>query len=153
VLAILFLALSLAVTPANQLFHWPWLMNHRRALGLTAFFYGLSHFVAYFFFDRGGSLASAVKDVEKRPFILLGLSCLVLMVPLAVTSTNAMIRHLGKRWKQLHRLAYAIAAGAVVHYWMIVKSDTTYPLLFACFFGSLLGYRLWKTTRRHLKAS
>jgi sulfoxide reductase heme-binding subunit YedZ len=146
--AILFLAFTLAVTPLAQLFHWPWLVKHRRALGLIAFFYALAHFVAYFFFDRGASLPRALKDVGKRPFILLGLACLLLMVPLAVTSTNAFIRRLGKNWKRLHRLTYPIAALAVLHYWMIVKSDITDPLLFALAFGLLLAYRAWKRAEK-----
>lgn len=148
VIAILFLALTLAVTPLAQLFHWPWLVKHRRALGLIAFFYALAHFVAYFFFDRGASLPRAVEDVGKRPFILLGLACLLLMVPLAVTSTNAFIRRLGKNWKRLHRLTYLIAPLAVIHYWMIVKSDITYPLLFAGAFALLLVYRAWKSVKK-----
>jgi sulfoxide reductase heme-binding subunit YedZ len=151
VIAILFLVFTLAVTPLAQAFHWPWLVKHRRALGLIAFFYALTHFVAYFFFDRGASLSRVLKDVGKRPFILLGLACLLLMIPLAITSTNAFVRRMGKNWKRLHRLTYLIAPLAVIHYWMIVKSDVTYPLLFACAFALLFLYRAWKSAKKSAK--
>ena len=105
------------------------------------------HFLTYILFDRGGDLATVPADVIKRPFIAIGMICFAMMIPLAFTSTNKMIQRLGgKRWKQLHKLTYLIAGGGVIHFWMIVKSDITYPAIFAVLMALLLGFR-WRTAK------
>jgi methionine sulfoxide reductase heme-binding subunit len=143
VLTLVFLVLTLMVTPLRKLCGWNWLLKQRRLLGLYAFFYGLVHLLTYLAYDRDWQLQTVVGDVYKRPFIALGMFSFLLMVPLAVTSTNAMIKRLGgKRWAQLHRLTYYTAIGGVLHYWAIVKSDVTYPRFFAVILALLLGYRV-----------
>jgi sulfoxide reductase heme-binding subunit YedZ len=112
-------------------------------LGLFAFFYGALHLLTYIWFDRWFNLVSTVEDVVQRPFILVGMTAFLLMVPLAITSTNQMVKRLGgKTWARLHRLAYVAAIAGVVHFWMLVKSDTRLPLTFAFIVFFLLGYRL-----------
>lgn len=144
VLGLILLSITLCVTPLAKVFGWSWLIKQRRQLGLFAFYYGSLHFLTYILFDRGGDLTTVPADVFKRPFIAIGILCFIFMIPLAVTSTNKMIQKLGgKKWKQLHRLTYVIAVGAVIHFWMIVKSDITYPAIFAVILSVLLGYR-WK---------
>ncbi|MBB5033387.1 protein-methionine-sulfoxide reductase heme-binding subunit MsrQ [Prosthecobacter vanneervenii] len=143
VLTLVFLMLTLMVTPLRKLCGWNWLLKQRRLLGLYAFFYGLGHLITYLAYDRDWQLQTVVGDVYKRPFIALGMFSFLLMVPLAVTSTNAMIKKLGgQRWAQLHRLTYYIAIGGVLHYWAIVKSDVTWPRFFAVILALLLGYRV-----------
>ena len=142
VLALIFLTLTLAVTPLARRYRWTWLPRHRRLLGLAAFWYALFHLLTYLGFDRDWDLAGVPDDVAKRPFILVGMFCFFLMIPLAITSTNAMIRRLGRDWKRLHRLTYLIAVGGVAHYALIVKSDFTYPLAFGLAIGALLLLRV-----------
>jgi sulfoxide reductase heme-binding subunit YedZ len=133
---------TLAVTPLRKVLGWTWLVRMRRMLGLYAFFYAALHFTIYLWLDQFFDLASIVKDIAKRPFITMGFSAFVLMIPLALTSTNAMVRRLGgKRWQQLHRLVYAIACCAVIHYWWLVKRDITQPLIYAVVLAVLLGVR------------
>ncbi len=111
---------------------------------MFAAFYGLVHLLTYLVFDRDLKLATVPADVWKRPFIAVGMLAFILMIPLAATSTNAMIKRLGgKRWTRLHRLTYLIAAAGVLHYWLIVKSDITYPATFGALVAILLGYRLY----------
>jgi len=130
------------VTPLRKIFHLPWLLKQRRLLGLTAFFYAAAHFLTYLAFDRDWQLLSVPGDVWQRPFIMLGLLSFLLMVPLAATSTNAMIKRLGgKRWNRLHRLTYYTAIGGVLHYYLIVKSDTSWPVIFGIAVAVLLGWR------------
>jgi sulfoxide reductase heme-binding subunit YedZ len=144
VLTLVFLVLTLLVTPLRKIFGWNWLLKQRRLIGLLAFLYGFLHLLAYIVGDRDWQLLSIPGDVSKRPFIAIGMASFLLMVPLAVTSTNAMIKKLGgKRWVLLHRLTYLVAIGGVVHYYMIVKSDIRYPALFAAAVALLLGYRVW----------
>jgi sulfoxide reductase heme-binding subunit YedZ len=113
-------------------------------LGLYAFFYGFLHLAAYVGFDRSLSLTGTLGDIWQRPFIAVGMLSFFLMIPLAVTSTNGMIKRLGgKNWQRLHRLTYFVAFGGVIHYWMIVKSDITYPALFGLVLIFLLGYRYY----------
>lgn len=143
VLTLVFLILTLLVTPLRKVYGWNWLLKQRRLLGLYAFFYGLAHLLTYLAYDRDWQLGTVVGDVYKRPFIAIGMFSFLLMVPLAVTSTNAMIKKLGgPRWAQLHRLTYYITIGGVLHYWIIVKSDVTYPFFFAVVLALLLGYRV-----------
>ena len=143
VLCLIFLVLTLMVTPLRKLAGWNWLLKHRRLIGLYAFFYGLAHFLTYLAFDRNWQLLTVPGDVTQRPFIALGLFAFLLMVPLAITSTNAMIKRLGApRWNQLHRATYYITIAGVLHYYLIVKSDATWPLLFGLVTAILLGWRM-----------
>jgi sulfoxide reductase heme-binding subunit YedZ len=142
-LTLVFLFLSLSITPLRKITGANWLVKFRRMLGLFAFFYGFLHLMTYISFDRGFNLKSVPSDVTKRPFIAIGILTFSLLVPLAVTSTNKMVKRLGgKRWNRLHRLVYLAAIGGVVHFWMLVKSDTRLPLTFAFILALLLGYRI-----------
>jgi methionine sulfoxide reductase heme-binding subunit len=142
-LTLIFLCLTIAVTPLRKIFGVNSFVKYRRMLGLFAFFYGSLHLLTYVWFDRQFKLLSTVQDVAQRPFILLGMTAFVLMLPLALTSTNRMVKRLGgKRWARLHRLVYVAAIAGVVHFWMLVKSDTSLPLTFGFIVLFLLGYRL-----------
>jgi sulfoxide reductase heme-binding subunit YedZ len=141
-LALVFLILTMAVTPLRKLTGWNWLLFSRRVLGLFAFFYASIHFLLFFSLDRSFSIAGTLSEMVKRQYLIVGGIALVIMVPLAVTSTNAMIKRLGgKRWRALHRLAYVAAIAGVLHYYMQVKADVRQPLVFAGVLGILLGYR------------
>jgi glycine betaine catabolism B len=151
--ALVFLTLTMAVTPVRQITGWSWLSSTRRMLGLYAFFYACLHFLLFFSLDRSFSIASTGSEMLKRKYLIVGSIALLVMVPLAVTSTNAMIKRLGgKRWRTLHRLAYVAPIGGVVHYSMQVKADLRKPLVFAGVLGLLLGYRLWAFWRRSMVA-
>jgi len=142
-LTIVFLLLSLSVTPLRRITGANWLVKFRRMLGLYAFFYGFLHLMTYVSFDRYFKLSSIPADVAQRPFIAVGMFTFFLMVPLAITSTNNMVKRLGgKRWNRLHKLTYLAGVGGVLHYWMLVKSDTRIPLTFGFVLLVLLGYRL-----------
>jgi len=118
-------------------------VKFRRMLGLYAFFYGALHLLTYVWFDRFFNFRSIAGDVLQRPFIAIGMTAFFLMVPLAITSTSKMIKRLGgKRWAKLHRLVYLAGVAGVLHFWMLVKSDTRLPLTFAFILLLLLGYRL-----------
>ena len=143
-LTLIFLSLTVAVTPLRKIFGVNSLVKVRRMLGLFAFFYGSLHLLTYIWFDRFFNLISVGQDVVKRPFILAGMTAFALMVPLAITSTNKMVKRLGgKRWAQLHRLVYLAAIAGVVHFWMLVKSDTRLPLTFGFIVLFLLAYRVF----------
>ncbi|MFN2578183.1 MAG: sulfite oxidase heme-binding subunit YedZ [Pyrinomonadaceae bacterium] len=142
-LTLVFLIISLAVTPVRKVTGANWLVKFRRMLGLFAFFYGFVHLMTYVSFDRFFNLKSIPADVWKRPFIAVGMTAFVLMIPLAITSTNRMVKLLGgKNWNRLHKIVYLAGIAAVLHYWMLVKSDTRVPLTFAFLVAVLLGYRL-----------
>jgi len=142
-LALIFLVLSLAVTPVRKITGYNFLSHFRRMLGLFAFFYGCTHLAIYFRFDRQLDLAGTIQDVIKRRFIFFGMASLLLMLPLAATSTNAMIKKLGgKNWKRLHTLAYPAAMAAALHYYMLVKADIRQPVAFGIVLGLLLLYRV-----------
>lgn len=142
-LTLVFLSLTVAITPLRRIFHVNSLVKFRRMLGLFAFFYGSLHLLTYVWFDRWFDFASTVKDVAQRPFILVGMTAFLLMLPLAITSTNKMVQRLGgKRWAKLHRVVYAAAILGVVHFWMLVKADVRLPLTFGFIVMFLLGYRL-----------
>ena len=144
-----FLMLTLAVTPLRKLTGWNALLRYRRMLGLFAFFYVCLHFLSWVWLDQFFVLADIIKDVIKRPYITVGFASFLMLIPLAATSTNAMIRRLGaKRWQQLHRLVYLIGIGGVVHFLWLVKSDISEPLVYAAILALLLGFRLWDKTRR-----
>jgi sulfoxide reductase heme-binding subunit YedZ len=140
-----FLVITLAVTPIRDWFGMPWLVQLRRLLGLYAFFYVLMHFLTWLILDQGLYWSGILQDIGERPYITIGFTALLCLVPLAVTSTNKMMRRLGKRWKSLHRLIYAICLLAVWHYYWQVKADTTEPLIYLAIVLMLLGWRAWKT--------
>jgi sulfoxide reductase heme-binding subunit YedZ len=143
-----FLLITLAVTPLRRLTGWNWLIRFRRMLGLFAFFYILLHFLVYAGLDQRFDLAVILEDIAERPYITIGMAALVLLIPLAVTSTNGMMRRLGRRWKQLHRLVYPIAILGVWHFYWQVKLDTLEPIIYAAILAALLGYRLVSSRRR-----
>jgi len=147
-----FLLITLAVTPLRDWFNAPLLIQLRRMLGLYAFFYVLLHFLTWLILDQGVYWPGILQDIAKRPFITLGFIALLMLIPLAVTSTNGMMRRLGRRWKSLHRLIYAITLLGVWHYWWQVKADIREPLLYASIAAVLLGWRLWKTRQRNRAA-
>jgi len=148
-LTLVFLLLSLTVTPLRKLTGVQWLIRFRRMVGLYAFFYGFLHLLTYVWFDKAFNLASIPADVVHRPFIAVGMVAFFLMVPLAVTSTDKMIKRLGgKRWARLHKAAYVAAIGGVLHYYLLVKADPTKPLLFALVLASLLGYRFFAARQK-----
>jgi len=137
-----FLVFTLAITPLRKVLHEPDLIRFRRMIGLFAFFYGFLHFSTYFGVDKFFDWREIWGDVAKRPYITMGFTGFVLMIPLAVTSTTGWIRRLGgKRWNLLHRLVYASAIAGVIHYYWLVKSDIRQPLLYAFLVAILLGYR------------
>jgi len=150
--ALYFLCITLAVTPLRRLTGWNWLVKLRRMVGLFTFFYALVHFIAFLWFDHFFDVAAMLADVVKRPFILVGFIAFVLLIPLAATSTNAMIKRLGgKRWQWLHRLIYAIGPLAILHYWWMKegKSDFAQPILFGAIVAVLLGLRVfWHLKRK-----
>jgi len=139
-----FLLITLAVTPLRQLTGKAWLLQFRRMLGLFAFFYALMHFLTYAGLDQRFNLPLILEDIAERPYITIGFTALVLLMPLAVTSTNGMMRRLGRRWKKLHRLVYPIVILGVWHFYWQVKLDTIEPLVYASLLAVLLGYRIWR---------
>ena len=152
-LALIFLMLTLAVTPLRKITGLNWIIFSRRTLGLYAFFYASLHFLIFFSLDRSFSVSGTLSEMVKRKYLFVGITGLLVMVPLAVTSTNAMIKRLGgKRWRALHRLAYVAAAAGVIHYYMQVKADVRQPLVFAAVLAILFGYRLMDYWRRQSTA-
>ena len=142
-LALIFLLLSLAVTPLRKITGLNWIIFSRRTLGLYAFFYASLHFLIFFSLDRSFSISGTLSEMVKRKYLFVGATGLLVMVPLATTSTNAMIKRLGgKRWRALHRLAYVAAIAGVIHYYMQVKADVRQPLVFAAVLAALLAYRV-----------
>lgn len=135
--------ITLAITPLRRLTGWGGLLRVRRMLGLFAFFYALLHFTTWLVFDHFFDWREMVKDILKRPYITIGFTAFVLLIPLALTSTDAMMRRLGKRWKQLHQLIYPIALLSVAHYLWLVKRDLREPLVYAGILAILLWARWW----------
>lgn len=141
--ALVLLFLTLAVTPLRRATGWNQLIRMRRTLGLFAFFYVCVHASDYFVFDQSLSVPDIASDVAKHPWVLLGFSGFVLLVPLAVTSTKGWVRRLGgKRWQRLHRLVYAVAALGVAHYFLSVKRDVSQPLAFAGVLATIFAARI-----------
>ncbi|MBK8148535.1 MAG: sulfoxide reductase heme-binding subunit YedZ [Acidobacteria bacterium] len=154
VLTLIFLILTLAVTPVRKYFGWNDLIKLRRMIGLFAFFYGALHLVTYSIFDKSLAVTLIVDDVWQRPFIAIGMAAFMMLVPLAVTSTNSMIKRLGgENWARLHKLTYVAAVLGVVHFWMIVKSDVFYPGVFGLVLAGLLGYRVFSAYERSREAT
>ncbi|MBT8047465.1 MAG: sulfoxide reductase heme-binding subunit YedZ [Xanthomonadales bacterium] len=139
-----FLMITLAVTPLRFMTGKNWLIRFRRMLGLFAFFYVLMHFLVYAGLDQGFDLSVILEDVVERPYITVGFTALLLLIPLAVTSTNRMMKRLGRRWQKLHRLVYPIAVLAVWHFYWQVKLDTLEPIVYIAILSFLLGYRFWR---------
>ena len=143
------LLLTLFITPLRSILRQSWPLQLRRMLGLFSFFYACLHLLTYLWFDQFFAWQEIVNDIIERPFITVGISAWLLLLPLAVTSTNAMMRRLGRRWKQLHRSIYLIAILGVVHFIWLVKADLREPLIYAGILIFLLGYRLAKWLQKH----
>jgi len=156
-LTLVFLLISLAMTPMRRITGLNWLVRFRRMLGLFAFFYGSLHLMTYVAFDRFFHLKTVPGDIVTRPFIAIGMTAFFLMVPLAITSTDKMVKRLGgKRWARLHRIVYLSGVFGVLHYYMLVKSDVRLPLTFAFLLALLLGFRLFAkyyTSQPHVSGS
>ncbi|MCF7967878.1 MAG: sulfoxide reductase heme-binding subunit YedZ [Methylococcaceae bacterium] len=149
-----FLTITMAITPLRQLTQRVWLGRFRRMLGLFAFFYGVLHFSTYLVLDQFFDWANILKDISKRPYITVGFSALVLMTPLAVTSTDAMLKRLGgKRWRQLHQLVYLITAAGVIHFWWLVKKDISEPLIFAALLALSLTVRAYYARQNRVNSA
>jgi len=141
--ALIFLLASLACSPAKRLLGWTWQMRVRRELGLFAFFYASLHFLTYLTLDQSFDWGAMVADIAKRPFITVGFLALVLMIPMALTSTDTWVRRLGyRRWQRIHQAVYVAGALAVVHFIWRVKIDVSQPLIYAAIFASLIALRL-----------
>lgn len=145
---------SLTITPMRRISGWNWLAKHRRTLGLYAFAYGVLHLTVWAILDVQLIIDDLVgwdvvwADLTKRPFITIGMLCLLLMLPLAITSTKGMIKRLGKAWTKLHRLVYLIAALGIVHFFMAVKLDIREPGVYALILALLLGWRVKEWRQR-----
>jgi sulfoxide reductase heme-binding subunit YedZ len=150
--ALIFLVLSLTVTPLRRLTGVNQLIKLRRMLGLFAFFYACLHFSTWFVLDWFFDIESMAADVVKRPFITMGMTTFLLLLPLALTSTAGMIRRLGTRWTQLHRLVYVAAITAIIHFWWVVKADFREPRWYALAITILLAFRVWWTWRPKLRS-
>jgi sulfoxide reductase heme-binding subunit YedZ len=146
--ALTLLFVTLAVTPIRRLTGWNAVARVRRPLGLFAFFWACLHLIAYVGLDQFFAWGDIVKDVAKRPYVTVGFATFVLLIPLALTSTDDMVRRLGgARWRNLHRLAYVAAVGGVLHFWWLVKADIAEPLAFASTLTLLFAVRLRRTDR------
>lgn len=137
-----FLLITLSVTPLRQLLNAVWLIRIRRMLGLMAFFYACLHFLVYLWLDQYFSWSAIIEDVFKRPYITIGFTALLLLLPLALTSTKSAIRRLGKKWKQLHKLVYLVAGLVILHFIWLVKADYAEPLFYLLLFLMLMLVRL-----------
>ena len=147
---LVFLLLTLSITPLRRLTRQYWLIQYRRMVGLFAFFYVCLHFTTYLWLDQFFNLHSIYKDIYKRPFITAGFTAFLLLIPLAATSTRWAIRRLGKRWQALHRLIYLSATAGVIHYIWLVKKDVRVPEIYAAILAALLLYRIivWALARK-----
>jgi len=141
--ALYFILLTLAVTPLKRVFNWSILIRVRRMLGLFVFFYACLHLIGYVWFDQFFDWNEIIKDIIKRPFITLGFATFLLLLPLALTSTNKMMKRLKKNWKKLHQLVYPISIMATLHYFWMIKADFRQPALVAFILAILLGYRIY----------
>ncbi len=137
------LLITLSLTPLRRLTGTVWPLRLRRMMGLFAFFYASLHFTTYLWLDQFFDLAAILRDIRKRPFITVGFMAFVLLLPLAATSTDRMLRRLKRNWQRLHYAVYPIAILAIVHYWWLVKRDLTQPMVYGSILAVLLGIRLW----------
>ncbi len=149
--ALRFLLITLTITPLRRLTGKSWLMRLRRMLGLYAFFYALLHFITYIWLDQFFDWAEILRDIVKRPFITVGFAAFIMLLPLAFTSTNKMMKRLGKKWKQLHKLVYIITALGILHFLWIVKADTREPAIYFSLFLLLMVYRAYDQRKRTTK--
>ena len=138
------LLLTLLVSPLRRIINWPQLLRTRRMLGLYAYFYVILHLFGYLWFDQFFDWEEIWYDIVERPFITIGMVAVVLLTPLAVTSTKGMIRRLGKNWKRLHSLVYPISILAIIHFWMMVKIDIREPVVYSVILTLLLSERLYR---------
>jgi len=145
--ALILLLVTLSVTPLRKISGWNALVKFRRMLGLFAFFYAALHFTTFLVLDHFFDFNAILKDVMKRPYVTAGFTGFVLLIPLAITSTTGMIRRLGKRWRQLHRLVYIAAAAGVLHFYWLVKADIRRPLQYGFVLALVLGYRFFASVR------
>lgn len=146
---LVFVLVTLSVTPLRRLTGWHWLARLRRMFGLYAFFYAVLHLTSYVWLEQFFDVAAIVKDIIKRPFITMGFAAFAMMTPLAVTSTDAMVRRIGgQNWIALHRLVYVLAICGVIHYWWLVKRDITQPAIYALVLALLLAYRVASALRK-----
>ncbi len=151
---LIFLLVTLAITPLRKLTGQLWLIRFRRMFGLFAFFYVVLHFLTYIWLDKFFDMHEMLADIAKRKFITVGFTGFLLLIPLAITSTSGWIRRLGgKRWQRLHQLIYFSAAAGVIHYWWLVKKDIHKPLEYAAVLGVLLSYRIVVWIRPRLRES
>jgi methionine sulfoxide reductase heme-binding subunit len=139
---IYFLLIGLSISPARKIFKLNWLIQYRRMIGLFAFFYVCIHFTSYIWFEQFFNFDEIIKDIIKRPFITIGFISFLMLVPLALTSTNKMMRRLKKNWGRLHKLVYPVSMLTLLHYFMMVKADYLVPGVLLVILGVLLGYRL-----------
>ncbi len=146
-----FLVIGLALRPLRDLLGWAWVMRYRRTIGLFGLFYVFAHVSTYVGLDRFFDLPAIWADIVKRPYITLGMLGFLMLMPLGITSTNDMIKRLGPRnWRRLHKLVYVIVPLGVLHYFLLVKSDVTWPLFYAVLTFTFLGVRVWQAYgRRH----
>ncbi len=144
---LIFLIATLSVTPLRKISGWNGLVKFRRMLGLFAFFYATLHFMTFVVLDHFFDLNEIAKDVMKRPYVTVGFTGFVLLIPLALTSTKGMIRRLGKRWQQLHRLVYVAAVAGVIHFYWLVKADIRRPVQYGFALAVVLGYRVFAKMR------
>jgi len=143
-----FIVVTLSITPLRKMFGWSKLARFRRMFGLFAFFYGFLHFTTYVYLDQFFAFDEMLKDIAKRPFITVGFTAFLLMIPLALTSPNRVVRWMGgKRWQRLHRIVYAVAICGVIHYLWLVKADTSRPLRYGAVIAALLLFRVWDYLR------
>jgi methionine sulfoxide reductase heme-binding subunit len=148
--ALYLLCATLALTPLRRLTGWNWVIRVRRMVGLFTFFYAFMHFMTFLWFDHFFDVAAMWKDVLKRPFITVGFAAFVLLIPLAATSTNGMIKRLGRNWARLHKLIYVIAPLAILHYWWMKagKHNFEQPIVWGSVVGVLLLARVWWSLKR-----
>ncbi|MCX6020868.1 MAG: sulfoxide reductase heme-binding subunit YedZ [Chloroflexi bacterium] len=147
----MFLMATLSCTPAKVLQGWTWQMRIRRELGLFAFFYATVHFLTYLTLDLYFDWGAVIGDIAKRPFITVGFLALVLMIPLAVTSTNGAVRRLGFRtWRNIHRLAYVAGLLGIIHFLWRVKIDFGQPMIYAALLAALFGVRIFVWLRKRM---
>ncbi len=151
--ALIFLLVTLSVTPVRKISGWNVLIKFRRMLGLFAFFYAALHFMTFLVLDHFFDFDAIVKDVMKRPYVTAGFTGFVLLIPLAITSTTGMIRRLGKRWQKLHRLVYIAAAAGVLHFYWLVKADIRRPVQYGFVLALVLGYRLFASVSTGIRRS
>lgn len=153
--ALVMLCATLSITPLRRLLGWNWLIRLRRMLGLFSFFYASLHLLTYVWLDQWFDWMAIVEDIAERPFITVGFAAFLLMLPLALTSTQAMVRRLGRRWQELHRLVYAVAVLAVLHFWWhkAGKNDFAEPLVYGLIVAGLLAMRVaWQLAQPRLSA-